>query len=212
MDGTHEMESESQMNGAPAAQPRTNDVALAPPFSDQRHPGSWSDSELLAKILDGVADGIAAHDASGQLLFINGAGARMCGYDSADAALGAPTGDFLTRVRAFDADGAALSESELPGPLAARGQVVPDCIVRLQLRYAGEERWLSVKATPILDRRGAVRMSISIFRDVSRERQVQAEHDRVVRELRSENARLVAVLDELRATSGSVARRGTSDR
>jgi hypothetical protein len=82
----------------------------------------------------------------------------------------------------------------------------------LQLRYAGEERWLSVKATPILDRRGAVRMSISIFRDVSRERQVQAEHDRVVRELRSENARLVAVVDELRATSGSGARRGTSDR
>ena len=151
------MELERQTNGA-AAPPRASDAV----YADVRHPGSWSGSELLARILDGVADGIAAHDASGQLLFINDAGARMCGYDSSAAALAVPSGDFSERVQVFDVDGRALAEAELPGPLAARGHVVPERTLRIQLGVGGAERWVSVKATPILDRRGAVRMSISI--------------------------------------------------
>jgi PAS domain-containing protein len=186
------MDIERQTNGI------ANDLPL--PFTDQRHPGSWSDSELLARILDGVADGIAAHDASGQLLFINDAGARMCGYDSPSAALLAPPGDFLVRVQAFDSNGSPLSEEELPGPLAAHGQSVPERVVRLQVRATGFERWLSVKATPVLDGRGAVRMSISIFRDISRERRVEAEQ-RVVRELELENTRLCRLVDQLRSSA-----------
>jgi len=194
------MEIERQTNGAAPA-PRTSDVA----YTDVRHPGSWSGSDLLAKILDGVADGIAAHDASGQLIFINDAGARMCGYDSSTAALTVPAHDFLDRVAVFDSDGAPLPEAELPGPLAARGSVVPERILRVQLRHSGGERWVSVKATPILERRGAVRMSISIFRDVTRERRAEAERDRVVRELESERTRLAALVDQLSAQAGASA-------
>ena len=190
------MEIERQTNGV-AVPPRQSDAA----YADVRHPGSWSGSELLARILDGVADGIAAHDASGQLLFINDAGARMCGYDGASAALTVPSGDFLERVQVFDVDGRALSEAELPGPLAARGHVVSERILRIQLRLASGERWVSVKATPILDRRGAVRMSISIFRDVTRERRAETERDRVVRELESERKRLAALVEQLSATA-----------
>src|SRR5690242_21145300 len=97
------MELEGQATGAATTQPRKNDA-----FADVTHPGMWSGSELLAQILDGVADGIAAHDASGQLIFINDAGARMCGYESATAALTTAPADFLTRVQVFDEDGHAL--------------------------------------------------------------------------------------------------------
>src|SRR5881227_2792626 len=138
MDDTRAMELERQANGAATAQPRMNDV-----LADLRHPGSWSGSELLAKILDGVADGIAAHDASGQLIFINDAGARMCGYESATAALTAPSADFFERVQVYDAEGTALAESELPGPLAARGRPVPERILSIQLRGGDTERWVS---------------------------------------------------------------------
>lgn len=190
------MEIERQTNGA-AAPPRASDAA----YADARHPGSWSGSELLARILDGVADGIAAHDASGQLLFINDAGARMCGYDSATIALSVPSADFSERVQVFDADGRALAEAELPGPLAARGHVVPERTLRIQLRHGGGERWVSVKATPILDRRGAVRMSISIYRDVTREHRAETDRDRVVRELESERKRLAALVEQLSAAA-----------
>lgn len=203
MEGIDEMEIERQTSAA-------NELAV--PCTDQRHPSSWSDSELLARILDGVADGIAAHDASGRLLFINDAGARMCGYDSTAAALMAPASDFLTRVQAFDGNGSALAEAELPGPLAAQGQAVPERLVRLRLRASGFERWLAVKATPILDRRGAVRMSISIFRDVSRERMIEAEHERVVRELEAEKRRLELLVDRLRASVDADAALNESDR
>ena len=125
----------------------------------------------------------------------------MCGYESASVALTMPAADFLTRVEVFDEDGTALSETELPGPLAARGRVVPERVVRLQLRRDGRERWLSVKATPVLDRRGAVRMSISILRDVTRERCAGAERDRAVRELEMERARLGALVDQLRGSA-----------
>jgi len=194
----NEMEMERQTNG-PATPPRPLEVG----YTDLRHPGSWSGSELLARILDGVADGIAAHDASGHLIFINDAGARMCGYDSATAALTAPSADFFERVRVYDPEGTPLAESELPGPLAARGRAVPERILCIQLRGCGTERWVSVKATPILDRRGAVRMSISIFRDVTRERRAEAERDRVLRELESERRRLTSLVEQLRAAATS---------
>lgn len=188
------MDLEHPISGVNAPSTHTSDRSLA----DVCHPGAWSSSELLASILDGVADGIAAHDASGQLLFINDAGARICGYDGSAAALAAPAGDFPGRVEVFDAAGNRLNESELPGPLAARGRLVPERIIRLQLRSSGGERWLSVKATPILDRVGSVRMSISIFRDVTRERLAEAERDRVVRELELERARLAALVEQLK--------------
>jgi PAS domain-containing protein len=194
------MEIERQTNGAATTHQRSSDVAI----SDTRHLGAWSSSDLLVSILDGVADGIAAHDASGQLLFINHAGARMCGYAGSGEALAAPAGDFLKRVQVFDEKGTLLAEPELPGPLAAQGRVVPERVVRLQLRLGGE-RWLSVKATPILDRRGAVRMSISIFRDVTRERCAEAERDRVVSELETERARLSALVEQLRGSSDGTA-------
>ena len=162
---------------------------------------AWASSDLLASILDGVADGIAAHDASGQLLFINDAGARMCGYDSSVAALSAPLGDFLSRAEVFDAGGCPVEERALPGILAAQGKVVPERLLRLRLRRGGGERWLSAKATPVLDRRGLVRMSISIYRDVTRERRAEAERDRVIRELELERARLAALVEQLRSTN-----------
>ena len=198
-----EMELEHQTNGA-AAPPRTSDV----PYADVRHPSAWTGSDLLAKILDNVADGIAAHDASGHLIFINDAGARMCGYDNAASATAAPPGDFLNRVDVFTADGMPVSEAELPGALAAQGRVISERSFRIQLRPGGAERWISLKATPILDRRGAVRMSISIYRDVTRERCAEEERDRVVRELESERARLSAMVEQLSALAGSRATLG----
>jgi PAS domain-containing protein len=192
------MELEHQTNGA-ALPPRTSDS----PYADVRHPSAWTGSDLLAKILDNVADGIAAHDASGHLIFINDAGARMCGYESAASAIAAPPGDFLSRVDVFDASGMSLSEAELPGALAAQGQVIPERIFRIQLRVGNAERWLSLKATPILDRRGDVRMSISIYRDVTRERCAEEERDRVMRELEAERTRLTAMVDQLRAAASA---------
>jgi PAS domain-containing protein len=221
------MEIEPLANGGAVPTPRTNDLSLLTatdlhptprPYGphSQYNPSNsagtsaalagqcqsaWSDSELVARILDGVADGIAAHDASGQLLFINDAGARLCGYECATSALSAPPKDFLSRVQAFDDAGSMLTESDLPGPLAARGSAVPERIVRLLILGDRRERWLSVKATPILDRRGAVRMSITIFRDVSRERNAEAERDRALRELEVERARFAALSAHFGLTS-----------
>jgi hypothetical protein len=51
-------------------------------------------------------------------------------------------------------------------------------------------------------------MSISIYRDVTRERCAEEERDRVVRELESERARLSAMVEQLSALAGSPATLG----
>lgn len=162
------------------------------------NPRAWSSSDLLASILDGVADGIAAHDASGQLLFMNDAGARVCGYRSSSDALAAAPDDFSSRVEVFDEAGVALCERELPGPQAALGRIVPERIVRVRQRETGGERWISVKATPILDDRKHVRMSISIFRDVTRERRAEEERQRFESTCRAALATITEMVESLR--------------
>jgi hypothetical protein len=55
-------------------------------------------------------------------------------------------------------------------------------------------------------------MSISIFRDISRERMIEAEHERVVRELEGEKRRLELLVHDLQASAGSAGAREGDDR
>ena len=194
----HERTMQPPRPSTTALTPAPTTAPERPTADDASTPAAWSTSDLLASILDGVADGIAAYDASGELIFLNDAGARTCGYSSAAEAIAAPTGDFLSRVAVFDEAGSALCFGELPGQLAAHGKIVPERLLRMRIRATGGERWVSVKATPILDRRGAVRMSISIFRDVTRERRVEAERDRQeLRRARHEADAAIARLEDV---------------
>src|SRR5688572_8855143 len=62
-------------------------------------------SEQLAIILEGVADGITAQRPDGSLLYANDAAAHLCGYPSAQALMSAPPSEVLLRFDVFDDQG-----------------------------------------------------------------------------------------------------------
>ena len=105
------------------------------------------EAELRA-ILEGVADGIAAEDPDGQLVFVNAAAARLLnGADSLGAALGiAPT--LLPGRHVF--------EGEQPEPLV--------------VKHA--HRWSRVKASPVLEGSGP-RLAISVVEDITEIKQAE---------------------------------------
>jgi PAS domain S-box-containing protein len=139
--------------------------------ADAHRPGvdnrKWSSREWLALILDGIADGVTAQDAAGHLIYANDAAARTSGYPSPEAMLAAPPTDFLKRFEVLDDAGSPFPLDRLPGRRALAGEEAPETTLRYRDRRTGEERWSVVRARPVFDEEGRVRIAISIFRDVT---------------------------------------------
>lgn len=122
--------------------------------------------ELLA-ILDAVADGITAHDTSGQLIYANPAAALAAGFESAELMAGQPTDQIVNTFELRDEGGAPVPVEDLPGRRALSGVVEDERLLRFRVPATGEERWVTVKARPVLDAAGGVRFAINIWHDVT---------------------------------------------
>jgi PAS domain S-box-containing protein len=156
-----------------------------------------SDAELelrgshdqLSAILDGVADGVTAQDASGKMVYANEEALKLLGFPSVEAIQAVPIRYVLSRFDAYDEDGRPFPQERLPGRHALRGQKAPDALVRMRRRDTGAERWTIIKATPILDPAGDLMLAINVYEDVT---------DHMERE---RHQRLLARAGELLATS-----------
>ena len=121
----------------------------------------------LETILGGVADGITAQDPSGRLVYANEAAARISGYPTAQEMLQAAPQDFLRKFELFDESGSPFPVDRLPGRLSLRGESSPETLLCFREVATGEERWLVVKARPVFDQEGRIRLAINVFRDVT---------------------------------------------
>jgi PAS domain S-box-containing protein len=133
----------------------------------------------LGAILDHVGDGITVQDAAGRLVYANAAAARALGFASAADLLAPPPGAVLARYEVLDEDGAPLPPARLPGRRALAGEAEPAATVRFRPRCGGEERWAQVRASPIRDAAGAVRLAVTVWRDVTDRRRAE-ERDRAL--------------------------------
>ena len=123
--------------------------------------------DQLGAILDGVADGVTAQDATGKMVYANEAALQLLGFPSVRAIQAVPIRYVLSRFEMFDEDGEPFSPDRLPGRQALMGQEPEDALVRFRRRDTGEERWAIIKATPIRDPNGRVVLAINIYEDVS---------------------------------------------
>jgi PAS domain S-box-containing protein len=121
----------------------------------------------LAIVLDNVADGVTVQDRSGRLVYANIAAARTLGFSTQRELLETPIGEILRRFEMFDEDGRPLSPEQLPGRRALQGQAEAAVTLRFRLLPDGEERWSSLRATPILDEAGAVSHAVNVWHDVT---------------------------------------------
>jgi len=129
--------------------------------------------DQLEAILGGVADGITAHRPTGEMVYANDEAARVVGYPSAEALVKAPAAEVLHKFEIMDEAGQPFPLEQLPSRLARQGVPGLATVLRWRVRGSGVERWLVVKATPILDQSGAVQLAISIFHDITELKQAE---------------------------------------
>ncbi len=137
--------------------------------------------DQLEVVLRGVADGIIAQDASGDLVYANEVAARIAGYPTARAMVEATTDERLEALEVTDESGRPFPPERLPGRRALSGEEGAEEVLRFRVLGTGAERWTIAKAAPVFDEQGEVRMAVSIFRDIT-ERRRAAEAMRGVRE------------------------------
>jgi PAS domain S-box-containing protein len=145
----------------------------------------WAQEELrgsrdqLEIILGGVADGITAQDGSGRLFYANAAAARMCGFSSVREFVEAPLEEVLSKFEILDESGEPFMVERLPGRRALRGEEDAEALLRFRVLETGEERWSVVRAKPVYDEEGRVRMAVNIMRDMTEQRRAQQQQARL---------------------------------
>lgn len=123
--------------------------------------------QRLEATLANLAEAVIVNDAAGKIVFANDAAARLLGVDSVAALTAATPGALMSLYDVFDEQGRPVALDDLPSQRAARGEPADPLLVRNVIRATGEERWLVQKATPVLDREGALTMIVSVVENVT---------------------------------------------
>ena len=147
--------------------------------------------DQLEAVLRGVADGITAQDPSGRIVYANETAARLIGFGSARDLVEAPLEEVMAGYELLDEGGRPFSADRLPGRRALMGEEGAEEVLRFRVLATGEERWTTVKATPIFGERGKIPMAVNIFRDITEIRRAEeslrrvreAERKRLARDL-----------------------------
>jgi PAS domain S-box-containing protein len=118
-------------------------------------------------ILGGVADAVTAQAPDGSLVYANEAAVAITGYDTVEELLAAAPGQIISRFEMTDEHGGPLSVERLPGRRAMAGEQPEPLVVRSRMAGTREWRWSRVKATPVLEHDGSVRLAINVIEDIT---------------------------------------------
>ena len=139
-------------------------------ISEARRRRSEDEQRLLQAVFAGIDDGITLQDRTGKLIFANAAAARMIGFASPAALLGASPREIMDRFELLDEDGHPYPPDKLPARAVLTGAPSAKAVIRYRARKAGPWRWSEVNAHPVTDAEGTVIQAINVFRDVTAER------------------------------------------
>lgn len=158
----------------------------------------------LEVILNGVAEGISAQDASGQIVFANRAAAAMVNQPDARAILGSRSlfSQIQGQYTLLGEDDQPLPAAQSPGAHVFETGQSAETVFSLSRPDSDERRWFQLRSSPVLDKDGSVRLVVKIFRDITANRQIERQ--------RSESeARIRKILDNLAAFVGIMTPDGT---
>jgi PAS domain S-box-containing protein len=160
--------------------------------------------DLLAALVDSVADGLYLVDDAGRVRFVNPAGLALLGYDDERELLGAASHATIHGVRP---DGTPFPEDACPLLRPRRtGEVVhveDDWFVRRDGTFVN----VAYSSSPVAASGGG-RGAVVVFRDVSARREAERERERAAQAaakadaLQASRARIVAAADAERVRLG----------
>lgn len=127
---------------------------------------------LLAGVLSGMSDAVAAADVEGSIVLVNEAGRRAFGDDVGPARSSESGSDH----RVYLPDHETLCPpDQLPLKRALAGENVRDAELFIRSTEHPEGRWYSVNAAPLLDPEGQVCGAVEVGRDVTNLRAARSE-------------------------------------
>jgi PAS domain S-box-containing protein len=157
--------------------------------------------EDLRAILEGIADSVTAQGPDGGLVYANDAAVLVLGFPSAEALLSAPLTQIMARWELLTPSGDPLPTTDLPGRKALMGEEPEAVLVQFRERGGNETRWSRIKARPVLDADGSVRLAINVIEDVTELKQVEQ-----TQRFLAEASRVLADSLDYEATLSAIAR------
>src|SRR5450432_128608 len=129
------------------------------------------EGRLLQDVFAGIEDGITLQDRTGKLIFANASAARMIGFPTVEALLGASLAEIMARFQIFDEEGRPFPLEKLPSrAILAGSRREETALIRYRLSATGEEKWSVTQSFPVRDGGGNVVRAIKLFRDVTHSR------------------------------------------
>jgi PAS domain S-box-containing protein len=133
---------------------------------------SREQAQVLASILDNMGEGLVVVDQRGEVLVWNAAARRIVGPNPAGVSFEQWPQHFGV---VHGGSEALLAAGDLPLARALEGEVIIDQELYLRAATDAQGLWLSVSARPLRDERGNAHGAISVFRDVTLQKQAQLE-------------------------------------
>jgi PAS domain S-box-containing protein len=130
--------------------------------------------QRLEAVLTNVAEAITLTDDRGRMVFANQAAAELLGADTPAELTSASPGTIMPRFVVLDEHGRELDLESMPGRRLFTGESVEPLLVRNIVRATGEERWLIVRSSPVVDPESArILYAVNVFENITEVKRVQ---------------------------------------
>lgn len=128
----------------------------------------------LQAVLVNLAEAITVVDADGRTVFANQAAADLLKVEGPGALMDAEPGQIMRNFAVFDEEGNELDLDAMPGRRLFAGEPVQPLLVRNIVRSTGEERWIIVRSSPVLDPdSGELLYVVNVFENITEVKRVQ---------------------------------------
>jgi PAS domain S-box-containing protein len=130
--------------------------------------------QRLAAVLVNLAEAITLVDTRGQTVFANQAAADLLGVSTPEELVGSGPGTIMQRFLVLDEHGRELDLESMPGRRLFAGETPEPLLVRNIVRASGEERWLIVRSSPVIDpESGRVLYAVNVFENITEVKRAQ---------------------------------------
>jgi PAS domain S-box-containing protein len=128
----------------------------------------------LEAVLANIAEAITLMDRDGRTVFANQAAADLLGAANPRELTSANPGAIMSRFVVTDEQGRELGRDQMPSRRLFAGERPEPLLVRNVVRATGEERWLIVRCSPVLDPdTEEVAYAINVYENITEVKRVQ---------------------------------------
>jgi PAS domain S-box-containing protein len=124
-------------------------------------------------IVGALTDPVTIRDREHRIIYANRAALVHLGFDSLEDLQATAPGQIMSEYRVLGEDGSELSMEAVPSVRILRGEPAEPLLMRTIHQRTNVERWLLLKAAPVLDTDGEVEATIMVIEDVTEQKRAE---------------------------------------